>query len=60
MCYTQGTLEVYSLYPSDLALVSDSGFTLLMKAVLGNQPVLVRKLLSQPSCPKDFKQFKVL
>ncbi len=31
-----------------------------MKAVLGNQPKIVRDLLALPTCPKDFTQFKVI
>ena len=55
----KGTLNVRCLYPSDISLVTSDGFTLLMKAVLGNQPSIVRDLLSLPGCPKDFRQFKV-
>lgn len=42
-----------------MCVVTKDGFTLLMKAVLGNRPETIRALVSLPECPKDFRQMKV-
>lgn len=55
----QGSLLVNNLYPSDVYMVSGDGCTLLMKAVLGNHPMLVRALVNNKLCPIDFKQMRV-
>lgn len=45
---------------SDICLITKDGFTLLMKAVLGNHPETVRSLVNIIECPKDFRQMKVI
>lgn len=55
----QGTLVVKGLTESDICGITKDGFTLLMKAVIGNRPATVRDLLSFKCCPKDFRQMRV-
>lgn len=55
----QGTLNVSELSSTDICLITKDGFTLLMKAVLGNQLPTVRALLNTTGCPMDFRQMKV-
>ena len=49
---------VDKLFPSDVCLVSGDGHTLLMKAVLGNHPTLVRALVNNDHCPINFKHVR--
>ena len=56
----QGTLDVASLFPSDFYQLCEEGFTLLMKAVLGNQPAIVRALVNSKHCDVNVRQIKVV
>jgi ankyrin repeat protein len=56
---SQGLLLVDFMSTSDMCLITKDGFTLLMKAVLGNKPATVRAIANAPNCPKDFRQMKL-
>ena len=56
----EGILSTDSLFPSDLGSVNSEGQTLLMVAVIHNQPDLVQMLLQMKGMSKHIKNFKDL
>ena len=56
----EGTLSTDSLFPSDLGSINSEGRTLLMVAVIHNQPDLVQMLLQMEGMSKHIKNFKEL